>query len=331
MNQLTVSSSPHIRTEETTRTIMSDVAIAMIPALVMGVYYFGVRALVLTLISVISCVGFEALYQKLLHKPITAGDFSAVVTGMLIAFNVPVAATWWMMVIAAFVAIVICKQLFGGLGKNFINPALGGRAFLMASWASIMTTWTSPKVQLPLFSRITAQTIQNFDAITTATPLANLKMTGTGGVNLLSLLLGERGGCIGEVSVLALLLGGAYLIVRKVISPRIPLAYIGTVAVLTLIFPRVSDLPLYSMLVEVMSGGLLLGAIFMATDYVTSPVTAKGQWIFGLGCGLLTVFIRYFGGYPEGVSYSILLMNLTVWLIDRKTAPKKFGEVAKTK
>lgn len=321
-NKFVVSSSPHIRSDEDTSTIMRDVIIAMLPAMIIGIYNYGARAAMLIIVSVISCVGFEALYQKLMKKEVRVGDLSAVVTGILLAFNLSVAATWWMAVIGSFFAIVVVKQLFGGIGKNFVNPALAGRAFLV-SWVSIMTQFVKPGLFPSLFGAV--------DVETSATPLFYLKNVAANGmpdVSILDMFLGNIGGCIGEVSALMLLLGGAYLVVKKVITPTIPLCYIGTVALFALIFPRTGN-SLESMLMEIFSGGLMLGAIFMATDYVTSPVTAKGQVIFGIGCGLLTVFIRYFGGYPEGVSYSILIMNLGVWLIDQYTAPKKFGEVAK--
>jgi electron transport complex protein RnfD len=301
---------------------MRDVIIAMIPAMIVGIYNFGARAAMLILVSVVSCVVFEALYQKLVKKEVRVGDLSAVVTGILLAFNLSVAATWWMAVIGSFFAIVVVKQLFGGIGKNFVNPALAGRAFLV-SWVSIMTQFVKPGFSPSVFG--------NFDVETSATPLFYLKDVAKNGmpdVSIMDMFLGNIGGCIGEVSALMLILGGIYLIMRKVITPTIPLCYIGTVAVFASIFPRTGN-SVESLLMEVLSGGLLLGAIFMATDYATSPVTPKGQVIFGIGCGLLTIFIRYFGGYPEGVSYSILLMNLFVWLIDKYTSPKKFGKVAK--
>ena len=258
--------------------------------------------------------------QKLLHKPTSIGDLSAVVTGILLAFNVPVSAPIWMPVIGGAFSVIIVKMLFGGIGKNFMNPALAGRAFMMASWPAFMTTWTRPGVELPLFGNVTVT-----DAMSTATPLAQLKTGALPDANVLDLFLGQTGGVIGETSVLALLLGGAYLVWRKVITINIPVAYILTVAVLTFLFPLGGQGHFAWMISQVLSGGLMLGAIFMATDYVTSPVTPKGQVIFGIGCGLLTVFIRYFGGLPEGVSYSILIMNTLVWAIDKATHPRKFG------
>ena len=331
--QLIISSSPHVRADANTGTIMRDVIIALLPALLIGVWNFGPRALMLVVVSIVSCMGFEALYQKIMKKNNTVSDMSAAVTGLLIAFNLSVAATWWMAVIASFFAIVVIKQLFGGIGKNFVNPALAARAFLV-SWVAIMTQF--PKPHIPMgeggafdFSGY-ASMFGAIDVQTTATPLYYLKNVAANGMpaeSIMDLFLGNVGGCIGEVSALMLILGGVYLVIRKVISPRIPLCYIGTVALFALIFPRTGN-NVESMLMEVLSGGLLLGAIFMATDYVTSPVTVKGQILFGVGCGLLTIFIRYFGGYPEGVSYSILIMNLSVWLLDKYGAPRKFGEVA---
>lgn len=320
LSKVVVTSSPHIKASDDTRSLMADVCIALLPALVVAVLTFGARALVLTVATVISCVFFEWLYNKLLHQPSTIGDLSAVVTGILLAFNIPVAAPVWMPVIGGAFSVIVAKMLFGGIGKNFMNPALAGRAFMMASWPALMTVWTRPGASLPLFGNVTVT-----DAISTATPLASLKGGALPEADALHLFLGQTGGVIGETSALALLLGGAYLVYRKVITINIPAAYILTVAVLTFLFPMGGQERFAWMLSQVLSGGLMLGAIFMATDYVTSPVTPNGQIIFGVGCGLLTVFIRYFGGLPEGVSYSILLMNTLVWFIDKKTHPRKFG------
>lgn len=320
LSKVVVTSSPHIKAADDTRSLMADVCLALLPALVVSVLTFGPRALVLTVATVISCVFFEWLYNKLLHQPSTIGDLSAVVTGMLLAFNIPVAAPIWMPVIGGAFSVIVVKMLFGGIGKNFMNPALAGRAFMLASWPALMTVWTRPGAELPLFGNVTVT-----DAISTATPLASLKGGALPEADILRLFLGQTGGVIGETSALALLLGGAYLVYRKVISINIPAAYILTVAVLTFLFPMGGQERFVWMLSQILSGGLMLGAIFMATDYVTSPVTPNGQIIFGIGCGLLTVFIRYFGGLPEGVSYSILLMNTLVWVIDKKTHPRKFG------
>ena len=310
-NKLIVSSSPHIRTPRGTQTIMLDVLIALAPAFICSIIFFGWKPILLTLISVISCSAFEYGYRRLLKKPDTYLDLSAVVTGVLLAFCMPASAPWWLPIIGALFAIVVVKQLFGGLGKNIWNPALAGRAFLLASYAKLMTTWTPTN-------------FLNVDAATYATPLASLSAGQLSATSLGAMFIGNTGGCIGEVSAIALLIGGAYLVYRKVISLRIPLSFLGTVAVVTLIFSRGNPHFMW-MLQNLLSGGLLLGSLFMATDYCTSPVTPKGQVIFGIGCGLLTVLIRYFGSYPEGVSYAILIMNITVWMIDKATAPRRFG------
>ena len=301
LSQVKVSNSPHIRSEDSTRQIMLDVIIALIPALALGVFVFGARALVVTAVSVIGSVFFEWLYNKLLKKPCTIGNCSAIVTGMLLAYTLPVTAPLWMVLIGDLFAIVIVKALFGGIGKNFMNPALGGRAFLMASYPVFMTTWAKVRTSLPLFGTPA-------DVVTGATPLSFMKEGNLPDVSLADAALGMVGGCLGEVSALALLAGGVWLVYRRVISLRIPVCFIGTVAVLTLIFPK-GGFGFEWMAYLLLSGGLMLGAIFMATDYASSPVTPKGQIIYGIGCGVLTVLIRYFGSYPEGVSYAILIMN----------------------
>jgi len=321
--KLIATSSPHIRANETTRSLMLDVIIAMLPALIAAVVIFGIRALSVTVVSVVACVFWEWLYRKLLKKDQTVGDLSAVVTGMLLAFVCPVTIPYWMLIVGDCFAIVLVKQLYGGIGCNFMNPALAGRAALVGCYASAMTTWIDP-------AAAKAAVIGAADVVTAATPLAMMKDGGLEAVTavygLKEMFVGNIGGSLGEVSALAMLLGGIYLIVRKVITWHIPVAYIGTVAVLTFLFPRGND-PLTFMLYNVLGGGLLLGAFFMATDYVTSPVTGKGRIVFGIGCGLLTVFIRYFGSYPEGVCYSILVMNCTTWLIDKYMKPARFGVV----
>lgn len=322
LSKVVVTSSPHIKADEDTRSIMLDVCLALVPALLVAILTFGARSLVLTVATVLSCVFFEWLYCKLVHTESTIGDLSAVLTGLLLAMNLPVAAPIWMAVIGGAFAVIVVKLVFGGLGKNFMNPALGGRAFLVASWPALMTIWTKPGASLPLFGSVTVT-----DAISTATPLASLKGAQTPAESLLDMLLGQTAGVIGETCALALLLGGAYLLWRKVITINIPASYILTVAVITFLFPMsgFDGSRVQWMLSQLLSGGLMLGAIFMATDYVTSPVTPKGQIVFGIGCGLLTVFIRYFGGMAEGVSYSILIMNSLVWAIDQYTLPRKFG------
>ena len=326
--KLIATSSPHIRSHETTRSIMLDVIIAMLPALVWAVICFGMKALTLTAVSVIGCMFFEWLYRTLMKKPQSIGDLSAVVTGMLLAFVSPVTTPYWMILIGDFFAIVVVKQLFGGIGKNFVNPALAGRAFLLGSYAGVMTTWIDPAVNKAPLMGSTA------DIITAATPMAYLKTGDIEGLkstySVVDMFMGKTGGSLGEVSALLLLLGGAYLIFRKVINWQTPVAYLGTVAVLSFLFPKAGS-GLEWMLYSVFGGGLMLGAFFMATDYATSPVTKKGQLIFGIGCGLFTVLIRYFGSYNEGVCYSIMVMNLCVALIDKYAKPTRFGVVKSDK
>ena len=326
--KLIATSNPHIRSNETTRSIMLDVIIAMLPALAFAIFNFGLRALTLTAVSVVACIFWEWLYRKLMKKPQSIGDLSCVVTGMLLAFVCPVHMPYWMIIIGDFFAIVVVKQLFGGIGKNFLNPALAGRAVLLASYAGTMTSWVDPAAgKAPIIGSMA-------DVVTTATPLAVMK-TGdfaalTDTYNVGNMFIGQIPGSLGEVSAVALLIGGAYLIWRKVINWQTPVAYIATVAVLTFLFPK-QGTGLEWMLYSVFGGGLFLGAFFMATDYATSPVTKKGQLIFGIGCGLFTVLIRYFGSYNEGVCYSIMVMNLLVALIDKYTKPTRFGVVKSDK
>lgn len=323
LSKVKASSSPHIRSDESVRQIMLDVVIALLPALVVSIFVFGWRALVLTLVSVCSCIFFEWVFNAVMHRPNTTGDCSAIVSGVLLAFNVPVTAPLWIVFVGAAFAMVLVKGLFGGIGKNFMNPVLAARAFLF-SWPIIMTSWVKIRTALPLFAT-------PVDVVTSATPLAALKAGALPDYSLLEMALGMHGGSLGETSALALLAGGLYLLYRRVISLHIPVAYLGTVAVITFLFPR-GGLPAGEfMLAHLLSGGLMLGAIFMATDYATTPLTRKGQIIFGIGCGALTVFIRYFGSYPEGVSYSILLMNACVPLIERVTEPKSLGVVKEKK
>ncbi len=323
--ELSISSSPHAHSPVTTQTIMRDVLIALAPALIGSVYFFGLRALLVTLISAAACVFFEWGYRKIMKLDSTVYDMSAIVTGVLIAFVCPVTIPYWCIILGDFFAIIVVKQLFGGIGKNFVNPALAARAF-MFSWPVLMSTWV-----LPGF-RNAAGIFSTADAQTGATPLGAMHLGQMPADSLADMFFGNIGGCLGETSALLLLIGFVYLLIRKIISPRIPLAYIGTVAVITLLFPMGND-PVQWMAAQLCGGGLMLGAIFMATDYVTSPVTKLGQLIFGIGCGLITVVIRYFGGYSEGVSYAILIMNTTVVLLDKLGRPKKFGtpkkEVAK--
>ena len=321
---LSISASPHIRTGEDTRSIMLDVLIALVPALAVGAYMFGLRAILNTVLSVAGCLFFEWGYRKLLKKPASVGDLSAAVTGVLLAYTLPVSIPWWIIIIGDGFAIVLVKQLFGGIGKNFMNPALAARAFLF-SWPVAMTKWVAPLSYKSFFAVSTA------DAVTSATPLASMANGAIpGSMTLLQTFLGQVGGSMGEVSAFALMLGGAYLLIRKVITLRIPLAFILTVAVLTFLFPQ-GNPRLSWMLWQLCSGGVMLGAIFMATDYTTSPVNTAGKVVFGIGCGVLTAVIRLFGSLPEGVSYSILLMNIACPLIERFTAPKYFGYIKKKK
>ena len=315
--ELTISSSPHVHSKVTTQTIMRDVLIALIPALLGSVYFFGFRALMVTLVSAAACVLFEWAYCKLTKTHCKIYDLSAVVTGVLLAFVCPVTVPYWCIIIGDFFAIVVVKQLFGGVGRNIVNPALAARAF-MFSWPVIMNTWVKVGFQnaAGLFSTA--------DTVTAATPLAPMHQGQLPDSSVLDLFLGNVGGCIGETSALLLLIGFGYLLIRKVVSLRIPAAFLGTVAVLTLLFPMGNDRLVWCG-TQLCAGGVMLGALFMATDYVTSPVTKLGQVIFGIGCGVLTVVIRYFGGYNEGVSYAILVMNCCVVLLDRIGRPKKFG------
>ncbi|MCX7841480.1 MAG: RnfABCDGE type electron transport complex subunit D [Clostridia bacterium] len=319
---LIAGSSPHIRSSESTPGIMRDVIIALLPAAAAAIYFFGIRALLVILVTVLSCVASEYAATRIMKKSTTVGDYTAAVTGLLLAFNLPPSIPFWIAAIGGVFAVVVVKQLFGGLGHNFVNPALAARAFLMASWPVAMTTWTQPRVDA-----VSMATPLGVDAVSSATPLAMLKSGGLSSLplpDLSSLFFGNVAGCLGETSALALLLGAAYLIARRVITLEIPVAFIATVALMTWIFGGHSlftGYPLY----HILAGGLMLGAFFMATDYTTSPVTFKGKIIMGIGCGLITSIIRLYGGYPEGVSYSILLMNLAAPLIDRYTIPRSFG------
>ncbi len=310
-----VTSNPILRTKRDTSSIMLDVIIALVPALGVGAYMFGYKVVLLLAVSVVSCVFFEWGYRKLMKKPQSIGDLSAVVTGVLLTCVLPASAPWWIPIIGSFFAIVIVKQLYGGIGKNFLNPALAGRAFLF-SYPVIMTTWAVPNVLKGVI-----------DATTMATPLSYLYSGEAlpGFITLKSMFLGAIPGCIGEISTVAILIGAAYLLIRKVITWRIPAAFLGTVAVLCLIFGHEGYGNVDWMLLNLCSGGLMLGACFMATDYCSSPVTLTGQLIFGAGCGALTVLIRYFGSYAEGVTYAILIMNCCTWFIDQLTKPRQFG------
>ena len=316
--ELTISSSPHAHSPVTTQTIMRDVLIALVPALLGSIYFFGFRALLVTLVSAAACVFFEWGFCKVRKLHCKTYDLSAVVTGVLLAFVCPVTIPYWTIILGDFFAIVLVKMLFGGLGKNIVNPALAGRAF-MFSWPVLMSNWV--KVG---FSNA-AGLLSTADAVTAATPLAVMhqqKMLPE--ESILDMFLGNIGGCIGETSALLLIIGFVYLLYRKVITARIPLAYIGTVAILAFLFPQGNDRIAW-MAAQVFGGGLMLGAIFMATDYVTSPLTKLGQIVYGIGCGIITILIRYFGGYSEGVTYAILCMNACAVLLDKIGRPVKFG------
>lgn len=318
--KFTVSTSPHFRSKDTTTGIMLNVIIALLPALIASVFIFGFRSLTVTAVAVASCVFFEFISRKVMKRENTISDLSAVVTGMLLAFNLPASMPLWMVVIGSAVAIIVVKQFFGGIGQNFVNPALVGRIVLMASFPTAISSWVNPS---------------KADAVTSATPLVPLGEMFTNGnisnevlantnnlPSLLDMFLGQRQGCLGEVCAVALIIGGIYLVVRKIISPVIPLVYVGTVALIMLIAGKGN---LQFVAYEILGGGLLLGAIFMATDYTTSPVTFKGKIIFALGCGIITSLIRLFGSLPEGVSFSIVIMNILVPHIENLTAPKPFG------
>ena len=319
--EMTISSSPHVHSPVSTQTIMRDVILALVPALIASVIFFGFRALTVTLVSMAACVFFEWAWCRLMKQSNHSYDLSACVTGMLLAFVCPVTIPYWTIIIGDLFAIIIVKMLFGGLGKNIVNPALAGRAF-MFSWPVMMSTWVKVGFENA------ANPFKAVDVVTAATPLASMHQGILCEETIGQLFLGNVGGCIGETSALALLIGFVYLLARKVITFRIPVAYIGTVAILTFLFPQGND-RIPWMLAQIFSGGLMLGAIYMATDYVTSPLTKLGQIIYGIGCGVLTVMIRYFGGYNEGVSYAILCMNLTVVLLDKLGRPVKFGATRK--
>lgn len=312
-NKLNVSASPHVRASATTQGIMLDVIIALIPSLIASVFIFGPRTLAVTAVCVGVCVISEYLARKAMKRTNTIGDLSAVVTGLLLAFNLPSGVPLWVAAIGSIVAIVIIKQFFGGIGQNFINPALGARIVLLTSFPTEMTTWPAP------FSSFSWKT----EAVTTASPLVSDKLP-----SLTDMLLGARAGCLGEVCAVALIIGGLYLIIRKVISPVIPVAFIGTVGVFMAIK---SGFDMEFTAYQLLSGGLLLGAIFMATDYTTSPINFKGKIVYGIGCGLVASLIRCFGNLPEGVSFAIILMNILVPHIESLTAPKHFGTVKEKK
>lgn len=309
-NFLNVSSSPHVRSHETTHSIMLDVAIAMVPATAYGVYQFGLHALLVLIVTVAACILSEYLFEKAMGKKITISDCSALVTGMILALNMPPQIPLWIPALGGVFAIIVVKQLYGGLGQNFMNPALAARCFLLISFAGPMCNFTSAKF--------------GFDSVSSATPLAGMRAGQS--TELAKLIIGQIPGTIGEVSVIALLIGGIYMIVRKVISPRIPLIYIATTAVVIFIF---GGFDINYTLCQICAGGLVFGAFFMATDYVTSPITPKGQIVYGVVLGLFTGIFRLWGGSAEGVSYAIILSNLLVPMIEKVTLPKAFGREGK--
>lgn len=328
IKMLTVSASPHQRKKRTTRTIMLDVIIALLPALAASVYFFGPRTLLVTGISIVSCVFFEFVARKIMKRPNTIWDLSAVVTGILLAFNLPSNIPLEMVVVGAFVAIIVIKQFFGGIGDNFVNPALGGRIVLMLSFSKNMSSFPVPfawKNQL--------------DAMTAATPLSKMStvykaqdikaaMSAAELPDLFKLFIGERGGVLGETCAVAILIGFIYLLIRKIIKPTIPFVFVGTVAGIMLVFSKGN---LMFTAVQLLSGGLLLGAVFMATDYATSPETPRGKVIFAIGCGVIASLIRIYGNMPEGVSFAIFIMNILVPLIENSTHYRPFGEVKELK
>ena len=325
-NKFTVSSSPHIRSNEDTYYIMKQVVFALIPAALAAVYYFRVSALYVMFFCILGTVGSECLWTKLTKRKTTIGDYSAVVTGLLLAFNVPASLPWWMCILGGVFAIVVVKMVFGGLGNNFVNPALAGRAFLLASFPVAMTAWTKPGVNWVSSGSI--------DAVSTATPLSFLKSGLEGftklkasGVSLVDITVGNIGGCIGETCAILILLGGIYLIYKGIISYIMPVFYLGTIFVLTFLL---GGFNFEFALFEILTGGVMLGGFFMLTDYTTSPMTKKGQIIYAILAGIIASVIRLYGGYPEGCSYSILLANVAAPLIDKFVNNRVFGEVAKS-
>ncbi|MCL2436547.1 MAG: RnfABCDGE type electron transport complex subunit D [Clostridiales bacterium] len=308
---LTVSSPPHINGKDTTTRRMRDVLIALAPALLLGIYYYGIPGLMITALAIIAAVFAEALYQKVTGQKVTINDLSAVLTGLLLAFNLPPAVPFWIPILGSFFAIIVVKQLFGGLGSNFINPALGARAFLLASFPVHMTNWTFAP-----------------DSVASATYLALMRnpLFAPEHADYMAVLFGKIGGSFGETSAVALIIGGIYMMIRRVINWRIPVFFIGSFALFAFVFGRHGGF--FSgehLLFELLSGGLMLGAFFMATDYATSPITPNGKIVFAIGCGFLAVMIRFYSGYPEGVCYAILIMNIFVPIIDKYTRPRIYG------
>ncbi len=331
-SQFLVNSSPHYRSKDSTVSIMRDVILAMIPILGGSVIFFGPRALTLTLVSVAACIAFETLFNWICKRKNTVGDLSAVVTGMLLAFTLPVTTPYWMVTVGAFFAIVVVKGLFGGLGKNFLNPALAARAFLF-SWPTIMTVFIKPFSDLgwdlsfifgePMFTDGVIS--DSVDAVSSATALKSLKEGIAPDLDLWDMFIGNIPGSLGETSALLILVGLVFLLLRKVVTWHIPVCYIGTVALLTFLFPVGGMDNLTYMTYQLFSGGLMLGAVFMATDYTTSPLSRWGKIIYAVGCGGLTVLLRTFGSFPESVSYAILIMNVVTLALDRYIKPRRYG------
>lgn len=325
-NKFIVSSSPHIRCNEDTSYIMKQVVLALIPAALAAVYFFRASALFVIFFCILGTVGSEFLYQKVTKQKSTIGDYSAVITGLLLAFNVPAALPWWMCVVGGIFSIIVVKMVFGGIGNNFVNPALAGRAFLLASFPVAMTAWTKPGVNWV--------SMNSLDAVSTATPLSFLKAGAAGleplkesGVSLLDMALGNIGGSIGETCAILILLGGIYLIYKGIISYVMPAYYLGTIFILSFVLGGFSfEFAMF----QILAGGVILGAFFMLTDYTTSPMTKKGQIIYAILAGVIATVIRLYGGYPEGCSYSILLANVATPLIDKFVNNRVFGEVAKS-
>jgi len=307
---LYISPGPHIFEKQSTPKMMRDVLIALLPAMLASLYFFRMRAFILLSVSCVSCVVFETLFQRLMKRKITVFDTSAIVTGVLFAMIAPPSLPFWACILGCLVAIGLAKQLFGGLGSNIFNPALLGRAFLMAAFPAFMTRWNSP---------IT------LDAMTEATPLGSVKFGQNMAIDYWNIFIGNTSGSLGETSALALIIGGIYLLIRKTIDWRLPAAYIGTVFVIGFITNLIAPDTYAGGLFHVLAGGLLIGAIFMATEPVTTPVTKMGRWIFGIGCGLITMLIRLWGGLPEGVMYSILLMNAVTPILNRTTRSRRYG------
>ena len=314
--KLKLNSSPHIHSGNATARIMRDVLIALLPAVLAGMLRYGLRALAVMLVCVLSALVGEAVFRKFTRQHCTLPDNSAAVTGLLTAMTLPASVPYWIAAIGSLFAVIVAKGICGGLGQNSFNPALAARAFLLLFWPAYLTRYPSAGTSLPLFGSV--------DMVSSATPLHEMQKPALPGTPLWDMFIGNIDGCIGEISALALLIGGVYLIVRKVIRPHIPLAYLGTVALLTFLFHRGQN-PLLWMLYSLFGGGVMLGAIFMATDYSSSPVTPRGQLLYGVGCGALTVLFRYVGLFPEGFTYAILIMNAATWIIDEKIAPRRFG------